>query len=231
MPYYHFVFWDLNRLPWVPCVNCQISTHPTCSSCLLISLNGLLCCFSWHHKIKLDNGLYYLCQWFSKWVPRTPGGSQRIARGLWRVCYKLCEKRYVFISIYIYIFFYWYFFFCLLYQCFLHWWLSLSFIVICCGELPNVPNRFKVCTYIFVHTIHEEIFVKSIYILLCQNALQFLFKGDILCNHVWVWLSTCDVRSGTFSKRLVTANHTHTWWYYVPLKTIVVLALNVWSIK
>ena len=24
---------------------------------------------------------------------------------------------------------------------------------------------------------------------------------------------TCDVRSSTFPKRLVTANHTHTWWY------------------
>ena len=147
------------------------------------------------------------------------GSVKSLLQIMWK---KIC----IYIYIYIY-FFLIYFFFCLLYRCFLHWWLSLSFIVICCGELPNVPNRFKVCTYIFVHTIHEDIFVKSIYILLCQNAIQLLFK----CNHVWVWLSTCDVRSGTFSKRLVTANHTHTWWYYVPFITIVVLELNVWSIK
>ena len=32
---------------------------------------------------------------------------------------------------------------------------------------------------------------------------------------------TCDVRRGWFSKRLVTANHTHTWWYDTsPLKGV-----------
>ena len=40
-------------------------------------------------------------------------------------------------------------------------------------------------------------------------------KGAILCHQVWVWLAvtSCEVRRGRYSKRLVTANHTHTWWY------------------
>ena len=89
----------------MPCVNCQISTQLTCSSCLLISLNGLLCCFSWHHKIKLDNGLYYLCQCFSKWVPGPPG----VRNALPGVCEEFATnyvKKDMYLYLYIYIFFF-----------------------------------------------------------------------------------------------------------------------------
>ena len=35
--------------------------------------------------------------------------------------------------------------------------------------------------------------------------------AHLICHKVDT--PTCDVRSGTFSKRLVMANHTHSWWY------------------
>ena len=40
-------------------------------------------------------------------------------------------------------------------------------------------------------------------------------------------MPTCDVRSGTFSKQLVTVNHTHTWWYKSPLSVVCVRRLKV----
>ena len=32
-------------------------------------------------------------------------------------------------------------------------------------------------------------------------------------GHIWVDTPTCDARKGRFLKRLVTTDHTHSWWY------------------
>ena len=48
--------------------------------------------------------------------------------------------------------------------------------------------------------------------LIAPSGINKVVLYCIYPSHIWVDTHTCDVVSGTFSKRLVEANHTHTWW-------------------
>ena len=57
----------------------------------------------------------------------------------------------------------------------------------------------------------------------CDKPLKDILKMCRFWHHRWACpprcmtdTPTCDVKSGTFSKRLVTANHTHPWRYMSP---------------